>query len=157
MGDRVGTSLTVNGMRCSAPVDPSLTLLGHLRGTLGLTGTKEGCGRGECGACTVLLDGEPILACVIPAFLAKGDVTTIEGLGEEALPLREAFADCGGFQCGFCTSGQIVHGWSLIRRGLPADRHAAARAVRKALSGNICRCTGYDGIVAAVLRAGGLG
>ena len=115
----------------------------------GLTGTKEGCGRGECGACTVLIDGRPVLSCITLALRVQGNVETIEGVAEEARPLREAFADHGAFQCGFCTPGQIVRGVSLLRRGLPERDDA----LRRALAGNICRCTGYAGIVRALREA----
>ena len=96
------------------------------------------------------------MACIQLACLVDVPVVTVEGLGEGADRLAAAFADCGGFQCGFCTSGQLVHAWSLIRDGLPSDPAVAEAAVRQALSGNICRCTGYAGIVEAVLRASGV-
>lgn len=156
MADTATDLLRVNGRVLAAPTDPEPTLLHWLRVSLRLTGTKEGCGRGECGACTVLLDGQPVLACLMPAMLVRGEVTTVEGLGEAAGPLREAFADRGGYQCGFCTSGQLVHAWALLQEGLPRERPAAEAAVRHALSGNLCRCTGYAGIVEAVLQAGGI-
>jgi aerobic-type carbon monoxide dehydrogenase small subunit (CoxS/CutS family) len=130
-------------------VPPDARLLDVIRGPLGLRGTKEGCGRGECGACTVLVDGRPALACIILASRVTGHVETVEGVAEEAEPLRAAFADRGAFQCGFCTPGQIVRGVSLLREGLPGDD----AALRRALSGNVCRCTGYVGIVAALRQA----
>jgi aerobic-type carbon monoxide dehydrogenase small subunit (CoxS/CutS family) len=130
-------------------VSPDGRLLDVIRGPLGLKGTKEGCGRGECGACTVLVDGRPALACIILASRVTGHVETVEGVADEAEPLRAAFADCGAFQCGFCTPGQIVRGVSLLRDGLPADD----TALRRAISGNVCRCTGYVGIVAALRAA----
>jgi aerobic-type carbon monoxide dehydrogenase small subunit (CoxS/CutS family) len=129
---------------------PDERLLDVLRERLGLTGAKEGCGRGECGACTVLLDGEPVLACLTLAARVRGEVETVEGLAEEAGALRAAFADHGAFQCGFCTPGQIVRGVSLLRAGLPDDD----LELRRAMSGNICRCTGYTGIVDALRAAG---
>jgi aerobic-type carbon monoxide dehydrogenase small subunit (CoxS/CutS family) len=144
--------LRVNGKPATLQAAPGLTLLEALRGPLGLTGAKEACGRGECGACTVLIDGTPVMACVTLAMRVRGEVTTVEGLAEECQDLREAFADTGGFQCGYCTSGQIVRAAALLRRGLPAERHEAARVVRYEISGNICRCTGYNGIIDAILR-----
>ena len=128
-----------------------LPLLDALRDALGLTGTKEACGRGECGACTVLLDGRPILACVALVDDTVGEVTTIEGLADSCRDLREAFADHGAFQCGYCTPGQIVRASALLAEPLPVDAAAREAHVRHAMSGNICRCTGYTGIVDAVL------
>jgi aerobic-type carbon monoxide dehydrogenase small subunit (CoxS/CutS family) len=130
-------------------VSPDERLLDVIRGRLGLKGTKEGCGRGECGACTVLVDGRPALACIMLASRVTGHVETIEGVADEAESLRAAFADRGAFQCGFCTPGQIVRGVSLLRDGLPSDN----TALRREISGNICRCTGYVGIVAALREA----
>ena len=126
---------------------PEATLLDVLRDQLRLTGAKEACGRGECGACTVLVDGTPVMSCVMLAALVPGEVTTIEGLTDEARDLREAFADMGAFQCGFCTPGQIVRATALLREGGQLDE----RAVREQMSGNVCRCTGYTQIVDAVL------
>jgi aerobic-type carbon monoxide dehydrogenase small subunit (CoxS/CutS family) len=125
---------------------PTTRLLDVLRDQLGLTGTKEACARGECGACTVLVDGRPVLACITLACRVSGHVETIEGLAEEAADLRASFARRSAFQCGFCTPGQIVRGLSLLRGGLPTDDGR----LREALSGNICRCTGYQGIVQAI-------
>jgi aerobic-type carbon monoxide dehydrogenase small subunit (CoxS/CutS family) len=123
-------------------------LLDVLRERLGLTGTKEACGRGECGACTVLVDGRTVLSCIMLAWRIDGHVQTIEGLAEEAGDLRENFAATSAFQCGFCTPGQIVRGLALLREGLPATDDE----LRAAISGNICRCTGYQGIVEALRR-----
>lgn len=139
--------LRVNGRAHHVETAPGDTLLRVLRDKLGLTGAKEACSRGECGACTVLLDGVPIVSCVMLAALVRGEVTTIEGLAEEARDLREAFADAGAFQCGYCTPGQIVRAAALIRGTQPADE----RTVRFEMSGNVCRCTGYTQIVDAVL------
>jgi aerobic-type carbon monoxide dehydrogenase small subunit (CoxS/CutS family) len=141
---RVNESIEVP--RSAIPMDARL--LDVLRDTLGLTGTKEACGQGECGACTVLVDGRPVLSCITMAWRTDGHVQTIEGLAGQAEDLRESFAASSAFQCGFCTPGQIVRGVALLRDGLPAsDDH-----LRRAISGNICRCTGYQGIVAALRR-----
>lgn len=129
------------------PVDTRL--LDYLRDERGLRGTKEACGRGECGACTVLIDGRPVLSCITLAVRVDGDVETIEGVTRESAELRRQFAEHGAFQCGFCTPGQIVRGVALLRQGLPSDD----TALRAAISGNVCRCTGYSGIVAALRAA----
>ena len=139
--------LRVNGRDVDAEVAPGDSLLDVLRDRLRLTGAKEACGRGECGACTVLLAGTPVMSCVTLAALVRDEVTTIEGLADEARDLREAFADAGAFQCGYCTPGQIVRAAALLRQGTPAGE----QAVRFEMSGNICRCTGYTQIVDAVL------
>ena len=139
--------LRVNGRVVEVAVAPGDTLLHVLRDQLRLTGAKEACGRGECGACTVLVDGVPIMSCVMLASLVHGEVTTIEGIAPEARGLREAFADAGAFQCGFCTPGQIVRAVALLRETPNPDE----RTIREQMSGNICRCTGYTQIVDAVL------
>ena len=139
----------MNGLATEVEFAPGASLLNVLRERLRLTGAKEACGRGECGACTVLVDGTPVMSCVMLAALVHGEVTTIEGLAGEARDLREAFADLGAFQCGFCTPGQIVRATALLREG----GHLDERAVREQMSGNVCRCTGYTGIVDAVLLA----
>ena len=141
------SSLRVNGRSVAIEFAPGDTLLRVLRDKLRLTGAKEACGRGECGACTVLLDGVPIMSCVMLASLAHGEITTIEGLADEARDLREAFADAGAFQCGFCTPGQIVRASALLRDTPAADE----RTIREQMSGNVCRCTGYTQIVDAVM------
>jgi aerobic-type carbon monoxide dehydrogenase small subunit (CoxS/CutS family) len=132
-------------------VAPDATLLSVLRDELHLTGAKMSCGRGECGACTVLIGGKLAVSCITLAARVRAEVTTIEGLAEEVRDLREAFADHAGFQCGFCTSGQLVHAAALLREGVPAGP-GAADWLRHRLSGNVCRCTGYVGIVAAILQ-----
>ena len=139
--------LRVNGRDVDAEIAPGDTLLHVLRDRLRLTGAKDACGRGECGACTVLVDGVPIMSCVMLAWLVRGEVTTIEGLSEDARGLRESFADAGAFQCGFCTPGQIVRAAALLRDTPNPDE----RTIREQMSGNICRCTGYTQIVDAVL------
>jgi len=130
-------------------LDPGARLLDVLREQVGITGTKEACGRGECGACTVLIDGRPTLSCITLARRVRGSVETVEGLADEAMPLRSAFARRAAFQCGFCTPGQIVRGVALLRRGLPESDSEP----RHAMSGNICRCTGYEGIMCALRDA----
>ena len=124
-------TLSVNGAAVSLPAQPGELLLDVLRDRLGLLGTKRGCSRGECGACTVLVGGRPVMSCITLAAEAA-DVETIEGLQDEALTLRQAFADEGAFQCGFCTPGQIVRGIALLRAGVPADD----LELRRAISGN---------------------
>ena len=133
------------------PVDESLLpadlrLLDYLRDQCGLVGTKESCGRGECGACTVLIDGKAVLSCITLAGRVQGHVETIEGVAEESAELRESFARHGAFQCGFCTPGQIVRATAVLRGGCP-DTDVE---LRKAMNGNVCRCTGYNGIIAAI-------
>jgi len=132
--------------------DPAQSLLHLLREELELTGTKEGCGRGECGACTVLLDGRPVNSCLVPAGKVEGkQVITIEGLTRsgEARPLQEAFVAAGAVQCGFCTPGMIMSAYALLSSNPDPTREQVAEA----LSGNLCRCTGYVPMVEAVLDA----
>jgi len=147
-------TLSINGKVVDGKFDAGATLLTIIREHLRLRGTKESCGRGECGACTVLEDGRPVASCIRYAAIVDGEVTTIEGLAEESRDLREAFAQFGGFQCGFCTAGQVVHASAILRE--LARRHESVddieAFIRKRLSGNICRCTGYNGIVDAVLE-----
>lgn len=147
------TRLRINGADVELPLVPGERLIDLLRDRLRLTGTKEACGRGECGACTVLLDGRPVMSCLVFAeTVGDAEVQTIEGLAAAHTDLREAFADCGAFQCGFCTPGQIVRGAALLAEpwpALPAERECF---VRHRMSGNLCRCTGYTGIVEALVR-----
>lgn len=127
-------------------------MLRLLRDYLGLTGTKEGCGEGECGACTVLLDGVAVVSCLLPAAKAEGrEVTTIEGLaqGQKLHPLQEAFISEGAVQCGFCTPGMILSAKAL----LDSNPRPTKDEIKEALSGNLCRCTGYSQIVRAVEKA----
>lgn len=141
-------TMTVNGEPRTAEAWPMERLLDVLRREMGLTGVKEGCGEGECGACAVLLDGQVVNACLVPAAQAAGaSVTTIEGL--ENPRLQDAFLDLGGTQCGFCTPGMLLAAEALLR----ANPHPSEEEIRTALGGNLCRCTGYMGIVAAVRRA----
>ena len=152
--ERLAIEVRVNGRGRSAEVDARSTLLDVLREQFGLTGTKKGCNFGECGACTVHLDGRRVNACMVLAAAADGaEVTTIEGLaaGEALHPVQRAFVDCDGFQCGFCTPGQIMSAAALIREG-----HARSEGeIREWMSGNLCRCSCYPQIVAAVKAAAG--
>ena len=143
-------ALTVNGKRRTFRGAPFTRLIDALRVSLGLTGTKEGCGEGECGACTVLLDGEPVNSCLIPiASVAGRRVETIESLGspERLSPLQACFLEKGGAQCGICTPGMLMAAHAHLR----ARKPATDSAVRTALAGNLCRCTGYQHIVDSVL------
>jgi aerobic-type carbon monoxide dehydrogenase small subunit (CoxS/CutS family) len=143
--------LKVNGKLVDVPARTGMRLIDFLRDTLGLTGAKEACGRGECGACTVLVDGRPILSCIALMETVGGEFSTIEGLAGECVALRQAFADHGSFQCGFCTPGQIVRAAALLREPWPDNPLEHEAFVRRRMSGNICRCTGYTGIVDAIL------
>ncbi len=145
-------TLILNGRATELLVAPHHTLLEVIREDAGLTGTKHGCELGECGACTVLLDGEPVLSCLTLAGDASHRrVDTIEGLadGRTLDPLQQLFAELGGSQCGYCTSGMVLTARALLDR----DPEPTAARVKEALSGNICRCTGYEQIVEAVLTA----
>lgn len=146
--------LTVNGRSHALEVEPHCSLLNVLREKLGLTGTKEGCNAGDCGACTVLLDGAPVNACLVLAVQAEGrEITTIEGVGKDGQldPLQEAFVRHGAVQCGFCTPGVVMSSLALLR-----DSPRPTRAeIQDALSGNLCRCTGYIQIIEAIEAASG--
>jgi carbon-monoxide dehydrogenase small subunit len=144
--------LTVNGAAHGLEVESHHTLLRVLRQQLGLTGAKVGCEGGECGACTVLLDGDPVFACLVLAVEADGaDVATVEGLAtsEDLQPLQQIYIDQHGFQCGFCASGFLMSASALLKRNGRPDQDA----IRAALTGNLCRCTGYASIVKAVQSA----
>lgn len=146
-------TLTVNGERFERAVAPHSTLLEVLRDDLALTGTKRGCDTGDCGACTVLCDGEPILSCITLALAVEGRaITTIEGVasGSELHPLQRAFDEEGAVQCGYCTPGMILSSKALLDKNPDPSR----REIAEALSGNLCRCTGYERIVEAVRVAG---
>ena len=144
--------IKVNGQEHDIRVDPWRTLLDFLRDDLRLTGTKEGCGNGHCGTCTVLLDGRAVNACLIfVAELEGREITTIEGLSRdgEIHPLQQAFMEEGAVQCGFCTPGMILSAKSF----LDSNPQPTEIQVRRAIAGNLCRCTGYDKIVRAIMKA----
>jgi carbon-monoxide dehydrogenase small subunit len=145
-------SFTVNGDLQELFVEPRKTLLAVIRDTIGLTGTKEGCSTGDCGACTVIVDGEPVTSCMMLAVSTNGkEITTIEGISSpgQLHPVQQAFLEKGGYQCGFCTPGFIMAAKALLddNPNIPEDE------MRHALGGNICRCTGYTKIIEAVLSA----
>jgi len=144
--------LKINGRTTSFKGNPFKRLIDVLREDIGLTGTKEGCGEGECGACTVLVDGKPVNSCLIPICqMQDKKVETIESLGtpESLNVLQEAFLNEGGAQCGICTPGMIMTAWHWVRGGGSDD----PLAIRTALAGNLCRCTGYQHIINSVIRA----
>lgn len=152
--EAVTTTLRVNGQACTLTLDPRASLLDTLRETLHLTGTKKGCDHGQCGACTVHMDGRRVNACLVLAVCAGGrDITTIEGLGTEASPhpLQTAFVEHDGYQCGYCTAGQIMSAAALLHE--PCGDHDDD--VRELMSGNICRCGAYSNIVAAIQHVRG--
>jgi carbon-monoxide dehydrogenase small subunit len=145
--------LRVNGEEYEVAVEPHHTLLRVLREELGLTGAKRGCDQGECGACTVLVDGLPVPSCLILAVQAQGkEITTIEGLAQEGElhPLQQAFIEHFGFQCGFCTSGMILTAKALLDR----NPHPTEDEIKEAIAGVICRCTGYVQVIEAIQAAG---
>lgn len=149
-------SLCVNGEWHEVAVKPRVTLIEAIREAIGLTGTKASCECGTCGACTVLVDDRPVLACITLAVECDGrQVRTVEGLadGEKLSGLQEAFLDQGGLQCGFCTPGMLMSATALLERTPKPSREE----INKALEGNLCRCTGYNAIVDAVLQASGQG
>ena len=147
-------TFTLNGNNISTEISPDTLLVDLLRDRLGLTGTKVGCREGECGACTVLLDGTPVNSCILPAAKVQGrSLTTIEGLADEKGQLhaiQQAFMDEGAAQCGFCTPGMIMNAKALLDRNTEPDN----QEIRRSLSGVLCRCTGYQKIVQAVATAG---
>jgi carbon-monoxide dehydrogenase small subunit len=151
---RIAVSITVNGSRESHDVEPRQLLVHYLRETRGLTGTNVGCDTSQCGACTVLVDGQAVKSCTVLAVQADGSsVTTIEGLATDGKlhPLQEAFWEKHGLQCGFCTPGMILTACDLLKRN-PKPSEAE---IRHGLEGNYCRCTGYQNIVASIQEAAG--
>jgi carbon-monoxide dehydrogenase small subunit len=146
---KVAVTLNVNRTPYRVELDPHTSLLDAVRNNVGLTGTKEGCDDSECGACMMLLDDRPVNSCSYLALQAEGrKITTVEGLAneDELAPLQRAFLEQGGVQCGFCTPGMLISATALLR----ADPNPSDEDVRTALSGNLCRCTGYDAIVRSV-------
>jgi carbon-monoxide dehydrogenase small subunit len=145
--------VTINGDEHMLVVEQNALLINILRDELGLTGAKYGCGTGQCGACTVLIDGEPALACVTLAVSCDGkDVVTIEGIagpGGDLHPIQEAFLEENAVQCGFCTPGMVLMAGDLLKR----NQHPTEAEIRHHIKGNICRCTGYNGIVRAIKNA----
>lgn len=166
-GDKIPLTLCINGTTHNVQLEPRVTLLDALREYLGLTGTKKGCDRGQCGACTVLIDGQRVYSCLTLAMMQEGkEITTIEGLanGDTLHPLQTAFIEQDGFQCGYCTPGQICAAVALIQeveQGCasavtpdltqpPQLLELSDQEIKERLSGNLCRCSAYNGIVAAV-------
>lgn len=147
--EKISVEMQVNGVSCQLNVEPRVSLLDLLREQLGLTGTKKGCDHGQCGACTVLVDGKRVNSCLSLAVMNHGkSVTTIEGLanGDELHPMQAAFIKHDGFQCGYCTPGQIMSAVACVREG-----HAGSEEdIREYMSGNICRCGAYSNIVKAI-------
>lgn len=144
-------TLMVNGEPYQVTVEPRMTLLDVLREKLGLTGAKRACDLGNCGSCTVLIDGKPVLSCLTLAVDAQGkDILTVEGLAKDGQlhPLQQAFIDCGAIQCGFCTPGMLLTAKAL----LDENPHPTEAEVKEAISGNLCRCTGYTKIIEAILK-----
>ncbi len=142
-------SLTINGVARSHDVEPRILLVNYIRDVVGLTGTHIGCDTSQCGACTVLLNGQAVKSCTILAAQAEGArITTIEGLARDGQlhPLQEGFWEKHGLQCGFCTPGMIMAGYGLLQR----NPHPTEEEIRHGLEGNLCRCTGYQNIVAAI-------
>ena len=149
---RMTVHCTINGRTATFAAHPMARLLDVLRVQLGLTGTKEGCGEGECGACAVMLNGELVNSCLVPAAHAQGaSITTIEGVASGAAlhPVQEAFLECGGAQCGICTPGMVLAALDLLSR----TPHPTESDIRAGLAGNLCRCTGYMRIFESVLEA----
>jgi xanthine dehydrogenase YagT iron-sulfur-binding subunit len=145
----VAVSLLVNGQKRNLKLDPRTTLLDCLRENLQLTGTKKGCDHGQCGACTIHVNGRRVNSCLTLAVTCDGDeITTIEGLGlpDKMHPMQSAFVDCDAYQCGYCTSGQIMSATALLKEGCPSEDNG----IRECMSGNICRCGAYPNILAAI-------
>ncbi len=144
--------LNVNNKEYEVNVIPLKPLLNVLRDDLGLIGAKEGCGKGECGSCTVLLNGKPVTSCLVPVIQCEGkEIITIEGIGDEdnLHPIQEAFVEEGAVQCGFCIPGMIISSYALLTKNKNPDEEE----IKEAISGNLCRCTGYTKIIKAVKKA----
>lgn len=153
---KIAVTLQVNGEEKELLIKEDALLIDVLRDEIGYTGTKRGCGEGECGTCTVLIDGRPVNSCLILAALIQGkEITTIEGIGtpEKLHPIQQAFVEEGAIQCGFCTPGMVISTKALLDREKAPDE----AEIRKALAGNLCRCTGYVKIVNAVKKVAGEG
>ncbi len=151
--EKILITLNINGQPCEVMVYPNDTLLEVLRDELDLTGSKESCGEGACGSCTIHMNGKPVRSCLTLALEAQGvAITTVEGLanGDDLSDLQQSFIDHGAVQCGFCTPGMLMSADALLKENPRPDK----KSVRKALSGNICRCTGYAKIVEAVAHTG---
>jgi len=151
-GDKIGVRVSVNGELRTLEAHPMARLLDVLREQLHLTGTKEGCGEGECGACTVLIDGRIVNSCLVPVAQVEGaSIKTIEGVanGEQLHAVQQAFIDCGGAQCGICTPGMVMAAVDLLER----NPNPSEVDIRTGLAGNLCRCTGYMKIFESVVRA----
>jgi carbon-monoxide dehydrogenase small subunit len=149
---RISIACRVNSEPCRVQAFPMARLLDVLREEMRLTGTKEGCGEGECGACAVLMNGAIVNSCLVPAVEADGaDIRTIEGMasGGQLNAVQQAFLECGGAQCGICTPGMVIASMALLAR----HPHPSDAQIREGLAGNLCRCTGYQKIFAAVVRA----
>lgn len=149
--DKINVSFTLNGKPCQVETKPYYRLLDMLRDDLRLTGTKEGCGIGECGACTVILDGKAVTACLVPAPAVEGrNVVTIEGVGQDGKldPIQQAVLENHALQCGFCIPGFIMSAKALLDENPDATRDE----IRRAISGNLCRCTGYEQLVNAIYQ-----
>lgn len=150
--DKETLRMKVNGKAVEVQVKPTWTLLRVLREELGLTGTKKGCGQGDCGACTVIMDGKTVNACLVLALQAEGkEIETIEGLGtpKKLHPLQESFINNGAVQCGFCTPGMLISAAVLLRK----NPSPGIDEIKRAISGNLCRCTGYAKIIKAIQSA----
>jgi len=148
-------TLTVNGEPEQVDISSNLTLLGLLREKLALTGTKNGCSTGECGACTVLMNGEPVNSCMVLAVECDGaEIITVEGLAQDGQlnPVQQALIDAGGVQCGFCTPGVLITARALLDR----NPHPSEAEISEALVGNLCRCTGYVRIIQGIQEAAGM-
>ena len=150
--EKVKITFRINGEKVELEVDPEKMLLDVLREQMGLTGTKRGCSKGDCGACTVIMDGKAILSCLTPVLQASGrEIVTVEGLAHDGKlhPLQESFLECGAVQCGFCTPGMLLSAKAFLHQN-PSPTRPEARA---AISGNLCRCTGYTKIIDAIILA----